>query len=162
SRPHEGLGARLECSRWKYRSERRAVADAASDGIWFCKSLPGNPDGGRSLPSERRADVAAAADHRGDRRVFLHEQPHLGTLHVQIPTLQRQAQATVGYVLHLHRNVRLFYRLLRGVSAVDQDPIPGGHGWYCLPRTAGGFPLASAWRIARGQNRRRDRDVLEL
>src|SRR5262249_5851771 len=31
-----------------------------------------------------------------------------------------------------------------------------------LPRTAGGFPLASAWRIARGQNRRRNRDVLEL
>src|SRR5262249_1054596 len=62
--PHEGLGARLECSRWKYRRERRAVADAAPAGVWFCKSLPGNPGGGRSLSSERRADGAALPDPR--------------------------------------------------------------------------------------------------
>ena len=84
----------------------------------------------------------------GDRRLFLHEQSHLGTLDVQRPTRHRQAQAYLDHVLHLHRHVRLVHRLLRRVSAADQDAVSGGHGGHRVPRSAGGLPLASARRFA--------------
>ena len=91
------------------------------------------------LSAERRADVAGAARHRGDRRGVLHEQPHLGALDVQRPARHRQAQAHVDHVLHLHRDVRLLHRLFGRVSAADQDAVPGGHGGHRIPRTAGGL-----------------------
>ena len=138
------------------------LLDPAPDGVRLCQPLPGNADRGRPLSAERRADVAAAADDRGDRRLFLHEQSHLGTLDVQRPARHRQAQAYLGHVLHLHRDVRLVHRLLGRVSAADQDAVSGGHGGHRVPRTAGGLPLASARRFAGRQDRRREGDVLEL
>ncbi len=55
-----------------------------------------------------------------------------------------------------------FHRLFGGISAADQDPIPGDHGRCCLSRTAGRLAVASVRRLARRQGRRRDRDVLEF
>ncbi len=59
--PHQGLGARLERGWRKYRRERRAVAHPAPAGVRLYQSLPGDPDRGRPLSPERRADVATAA-----------------------------------------------------------------------------------------------------
>ena len=73
------------------------------------------------------------------RRGFLHEQPHVGALDVQGPARHRRAQTYLDHVLHLHRDLRLFHRLLGRVSAADQDPIPRGHGGHRVPGTAGGL-----------------------
>ena len=43
----------------------------------------------------------------------------------QEPARDRQAQAHLDHGLHLYRDVRLLHRLLRGVSAPDQDAVPG-------------------------------------
>ena len=99
---------------------------------------------------------------RGVRRGLLHEQPDLGEVLVQGPARHRQAQAHLDHVLHLYRDVRLLHRLLGGVSAADQDAIPGGHDRDRVPRTAGGLAVASVRRPAGRQGRRRDRDVLEF
>ena len=161
SRPHEGLGARPERGRRQYRRQQRPVADAHPDGGRPDQPLSGDAGYGR-LSAERRTDVGAAADRRGVRRGFLHEQPDLGQVLVQGPARHRQAQAHLDHGLHLYRDVRLLHRLLGGVSAADQDAIPGGHDRDRVPRTAGRLAVASARRPARRQGRRRDRDVLEF
>ena len=138
SGPHEGLGAWPERGRRKYRRQQRAVVDADLDGPRPHQSLSGHA-GRRRLSAERRADVDRAADHRGARRGFLHEQPHLGALDVQGPARHRRAQTYLDHVLHLHRDLRLLHRLLGRVSAADQDPIPDGHGGHRVPGTAGGL-----------------------
>ena len=136
-RPHEGLGARPERRRRQYRRQQRAVADADLDGARHHQSLSGHAERRRRLSAERRADVAAAARHRGVRRGLLHEQPDLGALDVQGPAGDRRAQAHLDHVLHLCRDVRLLHRLLGGVSAADQDAIPGRHDRHRVPGAAG-------------------------
>ena len=59
--PHEGLGARPQRGRRKYRREQRAIADADPDGVRPYQSLSGDAGRRRRLSAERRADVAAAA-----------------------------------------------------------------------------------------------------
>ena len=108
----------------------------------------------RSLSAECRVDVGAADHHRGVRRHLLHEQPDLGEVLVQEPACDRQAQAHLDHGLHLYRDVRLLHRLLRGVSAADQDPVPGNHDraspssgrWSarCRARSAACSPTRSA------------------
>ena len=71
-------------------------------------------------------------------------------------------QAHLDHVLHLYRDVRLVHRLLGGVSAADQDAVPGGHDRHRVPRAAGRLAGAPARRPAGRQGRRRHRDVLEL
>ena len=135
SRPHEGLGARLERGRRQYRRQQRPVAHADPDGHRPHQSLPGHTGLG-GLPAERRTDVGAAAHRRGVRRDLLHEQPHLGQVLVQGPARDRRAQAHLDHVLHLYRDVRLLHRLLGRVPAADQDAVPGDHDGDCVPRTA--------------------------
>ena len=65
-----------------------------------------------------------------------------GTLDVQRPTRHRQAQAYLDHVLHLHRDIRVVHRLLRRVSAADQDAVSGGHGRHRVPRPAGRAPCS--------------------
>ena len=112
-------------------------------GVGLINLYQATPVCGR-LSAERRADVGVAADRRGVRRDLLHEQPDLGQVLVQGPARHRRAQAHLDHGLHLCRDVRLLHRLLGGVSAADQDAIPGGHDRDRVPRAAGGFAVASA------------------
>src|SRR5882724_7389540 len=85
-----------------------------------------------------------------------------GAIFVQEPACHHQAQAHLDHVLHLYRDIRILHRLLGGVSAADQDAVPGDHNRYRVPWTAGGVARTSVGRSARRQDRRRDHYLLEL
>ena len=107
-------------------------------------------------PAERRTDVGAADRRRDVRRGLLHEQPDLGEILVQGPARDHQAQAHLDHGVHLCRHLRLLHRLLRGISAADQDAISGGDDrasrssgrWSarCRGRSAACSPTRSAAR----------------
>ncbi len=159
----EGQRARAQCRPRQSRRQRRAVRGADRHHgrrVRLVRRRPGSD-------YQRNADVAAVAAecrlhlgavHRSQRvrRMVRHERHRVGQGLVRRSGGDLPAQAQLDHVLALHRHLRLLHRLLRGLPAAGQDPVPERRrAAIRLPRPAGRRAVALGDRLDRRQMGRR-------